>query len=92
MLEITSLNEDTWIAIQSGGYYGNACISKGFMAECQSCVVGYKQFLTFINDGEPTRPIFISSLYTVCIAVAGALNDSASEISFKKFIAEQVRS
>lgn len=84
--------EDSYVAIQSGGYYGTACVSKGFITEGQSCVVGYQQFLQFINGGEVTRPVFVSSLYTACLAVAGALNDSADEVAFRKFVAEQVRS
>lgn len=80
--------EDSWIAIQRSGYYTEACIRKGYMTEGQSAVIGYKQFIDFMNGGEVTRPVFVSMIYTVCLEVAGELNDSALAINHKKWVEE----
>jgi hypothetical protein len=71
---------ETWIAIQSGGYFGDACVAKGYMKSTDSAVIGYKQFMEFMNGSQVTMPVFVSPDYAVCISVAKELNDSASVI------------
>jgi hypothetical protein len=70
----------TYIAIQQGGYFGQACIRAGYMKADESCVIEFRQFTKFMNEGEITRPLFISTFYGVCVDVARKLNQSAFEI------------
>jgi hypothetical protein len=74
------MKDYTYIAIQQGGYFGQACIKAGYMKADESCVIEFRQFTKFMNDGEITRPLFISSDYGVCITTAQKLNQSAFEI------------
>lgn len=81
--------EYTYIAIQSGGYYSDACIRKGYMTTGDCAVIEYSQFAKFMNEGEATRPMFTSVEYSVCIQVAKELNDSASQIAMKEYVAQE---
>lgn len=80
--------EYTYIAIQSGGYYSDACIRKGYMKPSDCAVIEYSQFAKFMNEGQVTAPMFVSPEYGVCIQVARELNDSAGEAVLKEYIAQ----
>ena len=82
----------TYIAVQSGGYWGDACQKAGFLKSGESCVIEYQQFQTFMNTGKVSQPMFASSHYKVCVEVAKELNESADEIEFRKHLAEWVNS
>lgn len=77
-------NTNSFIACQSGGYYGDDCIRKGWIKSGQCFVIDWKMFQKFMNTGVSTRPIFISDSYKVCIDMAKELNDSATEIQLKE--------
>ena len=79
---------NSYIALQSGGYYGERCISKGWIKEGQSFVVSYIQFIDYMNKDVITAPIFISDSYGVCIEASKALNESASHIEMKKYLSK----
>jgi hypothetical protein len=66
-----------YIALQSGGHYGEACQRKYWVTAGQSMVIEYGQFIKFMNDGEVTQPIFVTDEYTIAIDMAKQLNDSA---------------
>jgi hypothetical protein len=66
-----------YISIQSGGYFYDACLRKGFVDEGDSCVIEFRQFMKFMNDNEVTAPLFKSPSYSVCIDVAKQMNESA---------------
>ena len=74
------MKDYTYIAIQQGGYFSEGCIRAGFMKAGDSCVIEFRQLAKFMNEGEITRPLFISSDYGVCISTAQKLNQSAFEI------------
>jgi hypothetical protein len=80
----------TYIAVQSGGYWGNACQRNGFLKSGESCVIEYQQFQTFMNTGKVSRPMFSSTHYAVCVQVAKDLNESANEIELQRQLAEWV--
>lgn len=84
------MKDKTYIAIQSGGYFGQACIRAGYLKENQSCVIEYGQFVTFMNENRATRPMFVSDYYGVCVQVARDLNESASEIQLQEHLREWV--
>ena len=66
-----------YITIQSGGYFYDACLRKGFINEGDSCVIEFRQFMKFMNEDEVTRPLFNSSSYAICIDMAKSMNESA---------------
>ena len=80
----------TYIAVQSGGYWGNACIKQGFMKSGDSCVIEYEQFQKFMNTGSVSRPMFVSQHYKACVDVARELNESARAIELERELAEWV--
>lgn len=84
------MESKTYIAIQSGGYFGDACIRNNFMKSGESAVIEYGQFVKFMNHREVTRPLFVSPHYGVCVQVARDLNESASEIELERQLAEWV--
>lgn len=67
----------TYIAIQSGGYYGEACVRMGYCNAGQSMVIEYRQFINFMNDNHVRRPIFVTDEYRLAIDMAKQLNESA---------------
>lgn len=69
-----------YIALQSGGYYGEACQRKGWVNAGQSMVIEYQQFIRFMNDNIATQPMFVSDDYGIAIDMAKQLNDSAFAI------------
>lgn len=71
------MKDYTYIAIQSGGYYGDACKQNGWLQAGQSCVIEYKQFTDFMNYRKVTQPMFVSDSYSACVQVAKELNESA---------------
>lgn len=82
--------DKTFIAIQSGGYFGNACIENGYMKSGDSAVIEYNQFIKFMNTRTVTQPIFVTPYYGVAVQVAKDLNASASEIELERHLAEWV--
>ena len=66
-----------YIALQSGGYYGEASQRMGYCNAGQSMVIEYRQFISFMNDGHVRKPIFVTDDYSVAIDMAKQLNDSA---------------
>ena len=84
-------NTNSYIACQSGGYYGDACVSKGWINSGQCMVIDWKMFQKFMNAGVPTRPVFISDSYKLCIEMAKELNDSATEIQMKEMVEEYIK-
>lgn len=84
------MESKTYIAIQSGGYFGDACIRNGFLKSGESCVIEYNQFIKFMNERTVTRPLFASPHYGVCVQVARDLNESASEIELERHLKEWV--
>ena len=80
------MSDNSFIACQSGGYYGDACIRKGWINSGQCFVIDWRMFQKFMNGGIATRPIFISDSYKVCMDMAKQLNDTASEIQMEKYI------
>lgn len=66
----------TYIALQTGGYYYDACIRKGFCNPGESCVVEYKQFMKYVNKNEVSRPIFTSLDYKECLDVARKMQEA----------------
>lgn len=81
-------NTNSFIACQSGGYYGDSCVSKGWVKSGQCFVIDWKMFQKFMNFGVSTMPIFISDSYKLCIDMAKELNDSASHIEMQKMVEE----
>jgi hypothetical protein len=71
------MKEFNYIALQSGGHYGNACQQKYWVTGGQSMVIEYGQFIKFMNDGEVTKPIFVTDEYSLAIDMAKQLNESA---------------
>ena len=84
-------NTNSFIACQSGGYYGDACVSKGWISSGQCFVSDWKMFQKFMHAGIPTRPVFISDSYKLCIDLAKELNDSATEIQMKEMVEEYLK-
>lgn len=84
------MTEKTFIAIQQGGHFGNACIREGYITYNESCVIEYQQFIDFMNYNKVTRPVFVSRYYGVCVEVARDLNNSASEIELERHLKEWV--
>ena len=84
------MQDKTFVAIQSGGYYGARCIELGFMKSGESAVIEYKQFIRFMNNTEITRPVFVSPYYGVCVEVARDLNESANELELRRHLKEWV--
>jgi len=83
------MNEtNSYIACQSGGYYGDACVSKGWIKTGQCFVISWRMFQDFMNTGVATVPVFISDSYTIAIDAAKELNDSASHLQMKKMVEE----
>jgi hypothetical protein len=78
------MSDNSFIACQSGGYYGDACIRKGWINSGQCFVIDWRMFQKFMNSGIVTRPIFISDSYKVCMDMAKQLNDTATEIQLKE--------
>ena len=76
------MSNKTYIAVQSGGYWGDACQKAGFLKSGESCVIEYQQFQRFMNTGKASRPMFSSTHYSACVQVAKELNETA-------FLAEQ---
>jgi hypothetical protein len=66
----------TYIALQTGGYYYDACLRAGFCNPGESCVIEYKQFMKYVNESEVSRPVFVSLDYGKCLDVARQLQDS----------------
>jgi hypothetical protein len=81
-------NTNSFIACQSGGYYGDACVRKDWIGSGQSFVIDWRMFQKFMNIGVASRPIFISDSYKLCIEMAKQLNDSATEIQMKEMVEE----
>jgi len=71
------LTDKTYIAIQSGGFYGEAAQRHGWANAGQSMVIEFQQFTKFMNDGLVTQPIFVTDDYGIAIDMAKQLNDSA---------------
>lgn len=84
------MKSKTFIPIQSGGYFGDACIREGFMKSGESAVIEYDQFMKFMNTRQVTRPVFVTPYYGVAVEVARDLNDSANEIELQRHLAEWV--
>lgn len=84
------MKEKTFIAIQSGGYFGDACIRQGFMKSGESAVIEYSQFIKFMNLREVSRPVFVTPYYSVAVEVARDLNESASQIELERHLQEWV--
>lgn len=84
------MKDKTYIAIQSGGHFGDACIRVGYMKSGESAVIDYDQFIKFMNLGQVTRPMFVTPYYGVAVQVAKDLNASASEIELERHLAEWV--
>jgi hypothetical protein len=84
------MKSKTFIPIQSGGYFGDACIREGFMKSGESAVIEYDQFMKFMNTRSVTRPVFVTPYYGVAVEVARDLNDSANEIELQRHLAEWV--
>jgi hypothetical protein len=73
-------NTNSFIACQSGGYYGDACKSKGYINSGQAFVIDWKAFKKFMDTGVVTMPVFVTDSYGVAISTAKELNDSATQI------------
>ena len=71
------LTDKTYIAIQSGGLYGEAAQRHGWANAGQSMVIEFHQFMKFMNDGIVTQPIFVTDEYGIAIDMAKQLNESA---------------
>jgi hypothetical protein len=71
------MKDYTYIAIQSGGYYGESAQRQGWVNAGQSMVIEFKQFTKFMNEGEVTKPMFVTDDYSIAIAMAKQLNESA---------------
>ena len=84
------MKSKTFVAIQSGGYFGDACIRVGYMKSGESAVIEYDQFIKFMNTRSVTRPVFVTPYYGVAVQVAKDLNESASEIELERHLAEWV--
>lgn len=84
------MEEKTYVAIQRGGHYSNACQRRYWMTVDDCAVIEYGQFIKFINTGEATQPVFVSPHYGVCRDVARELNESASAIHTQRELAEWV--
>ena len=77
------------IALQSGGYFYDACLRIGYLKEGESCVIEYQQFVRYMNKQELTKPLFNSPSYEVCIKVAKELNESYVEANYRLVNTEQ---
>jgi hypothetical protein len=71
---------NSFIACQSGGYYGDYCRGKGWIESGQSFIIDWKSFKKFMDTGVGTQPVFVSNSYAVVISTAKELNDSATQI------------
>jgi hypothetical protein len=71
------MREFNYIALQSGGYYGEAAQRHDWVNAGQSMVIEYQQFIKFMNDGVVTQPIFVTDEYSLAIDMAKQLNESA---------------
>lgn len=74
----------TYVAIQTGGLFNEACVREGYMKADDCAVIEMSQFMRFINDGEVSRPLFVSTQYSVCLETAEQLNDSARRVLLLK--------
>ena len=82
---------NSFIACQSGGYYGDACVSKGWIKSGQCFVISWKMFQKFMNTGVATTPVFISDSYNIAIDAAKELNDSASHLQMQKVVEQYLK-
>lgn len=71
------MEKKTYIAIQRSGHYSNACQRRYWMTEKDCGVIEYGQFIKFLNEGEATQPVFISTDYKACLNKAQELNEKA---------------
>lgn len=71
------MKDYNYIALQAGGYYGEASQRHGWVNAGQSMVIEYQQFMKFMNDGLVTQPIFVTDEYSLAIDMAKQLNESA---------------
>ena len=71
------MKDFTYIALQAGGFYGEASQRHGWVNAGQSMVIEYKQFINFMNDRYVTQPVFVADEYGVAIDMAKKLNESA---------------
>jgi len=81
---------NTFIAIQSGGHFGEACVRAGYMTETDCAIIDWQQFMKFMNNNEVSRPVFVSPKYKVCVDLARELNESATQIYLEQDLAEWV--
>ena len=81
MTKLTDKEADDfqYICIQSGGFFYDACLRRGFIKENESSVITYKQFILFMNENEITRPSFSSLSYEKCLSVTKQLNAAIFE-------------
>lgn len=63
-----------YIAVQSGGLYGDSCRAKDWIKSGESFVIEYRQFEKFINGGGTTPPLFVFASYADALAKAKELN------------------
>lgn len=70
-------NNFTYIALQSGGFYGDASVRRGYCKSGQSMVIEYRQFINFMNGNHIRQPIFVTDEYRLAIDMAKQLNESA---------------
>jgi hypothetical protein len=71
---------NSFIACQSGGYYGDACRKKEWINSGQAFVIDWKSFKKFMDTGVVTKPVFITDSYGLAISAAKELNNSATQI------------
>ncbi len=72
-------NTNSFVCLQPSGHYGEALRYKGLLKIGQSFVIDYKSFIRFANNGEVSKPVFVSDNYADAIAEAKRLNDLRRE-------------
>lgn len=73
------LSEPTsWITVNPGSYYQEACFRKGYCKPTQYLVVDFQKWLNWYSNDEPESkvpyPAFVSDTYVTALSVANELN------------------
>ena len=81
---------DTWLTINPGSWYHEACMYKGYCTSSQYLVINYSKWITWYmksrNTGVyviPPQPVFVGNSYEVVLQVASELNAPLTQTEMK---------
>jgi hypothetical protein len=82
---------NTYITINTGSLYHDACLRAGLTTSDKHLVIGFEEWLKWYNEQRfsdsfitPPTPVFKGDTYEIAKQVADELNESAEELHAKK--------